>query len=218
MALTPEQYWTLTELSDTVKDPILKKDLQRLTEEHKPRPDFKAQFEALPDGSVVEFINDLGSTQIAVRDKENQDNAPTLYYAGDREHMRGKVITGSSLHDLNWEDFEEMHVLTRESGKPKAKNSLDDFEQFECGGQEWLVLEDRADYDWWANNVRMAAYFDVISLRPHDVSCDPYTYVWEDVMDSGELEYTYPLYARKDGDTATVNYSFLSEFNLDHRH
>lgn len=126
MALTPEQHRTLTELSDTVKDPILKKDLQRLTEEYRPTPGFKTQFEELPDGSVVELINDLGSTQIVVRDSSNQDNTPTLYYAGNREYMRGHVITDTRLSGLNWEDFEEMHVLTRESDKPKAKNALAD--------------------------------------------------------------------------------------------
>lgn len=214
MALTPEQHQTLTELSDTVKDPILKKDLQRLTEEYRPTPDFKAQFEELPDGSVVEIINDFGSTRIVVRDSSNQDSTPTLYYAGNRESMRGRVFTGTRLSDLNWEDFEEMHVLTRESDKPKAMDPLDDFEQFECGDREWLVLEDRADYDWWANNVRMSIHCDVVSL--HDCGdLSPYTYVLESEMDDGNLMYTYPLYARKDGGDAAVDIAFRRKFDLD---
>lgn len=214
MALTPEQYQTLTELSDTVADPILKKDLQRLTEEHKPTPDFKAQFEALPDGSVVELINDLGGTQIIVRCGRIQNGASTLYYAGTREDMCGQVVPGAECGGLAWGSVREMHVLTRESDKPKAKNSLDDFEQFECGGREWLVLEDRADYDWWANNVRMSIHCDVVSLHDYD-DLVPYTYVLESEMDDGNLIYTYPLYALKDGGDAAVNIAFRRKFNLD---
>lgn len=214
MALTSEQYRTLTALSNTVKDPILKKDLQRLTEEYKPTPSFKAQFEALPDGAVVETINALGDTQITVRRRLDQQDARTLYYSGNRENMRGQVINGWGCTNLVWENIKEMHVLVRESDKPKHKNSLDDFEQFECGGREWLVLENRADYDWWANNVRTNIHNDVVSLHPHDEYC-LYTYVREAEMDDGNLTYTYPLYASKDGRDASVNDAFRRKFDLD---
>lgn len=217
MAFTQEQYDTVLEAINNTNLPTnLKADMVQIMDKGNPvRPrDFQQEFFDLPKGTVVEAIDCFGSTRIIVRDSSNQDNIPTLYYGGNRESMWGHVFTVSSLRGLNWEDFEEMHVLTRESGKPKAKNSLDDFEQFECGGREWVVLEDRADYDWWANNVRMSIHCDVVSLHAYD-DLEQYTYVFESEMDDGNLIYTYPLYARKDGRDASVDIAFRRKFDLD---